>query len=332
LYDLATAQIECIEHKDNFARFAAQPLERGFGNTLGNALRRVLLSSLQGAAVNWVNIAGIQHEFTTVPYMKESVIDFLLNVKAIRLRPLTGKPGKLFLDVEGEGCIYAADIEPSIDFEIVNPELYLATLDSSEAKLQVEFNVVLGRGYVPATSKEGLSIGVIPIDAIFTPIRKVNYTIEPMHIGQQAGYERLMLEVWADGTISPSEALHHAAQILVEQFSVFVAAAKPPQEEGEGELAAIPADQYNLPIDQLGFSLRTYSRLRRNKVTSLGELLDLGKAGFLTLKRLGPKSLEEVEQRLSEMGLTLAAETKGTVVEEEIEEEKELAPLEEGTL
>lgn len=331
MYDLATAQIECVEYKDNFARFAAQPLERGFGNTLGNALRRVLLNALQGAAINWVNITGTQHEFTTVPYMKESVIDFILNVKAIRLRPLTKKPGKLLLDIDGEGCVYAADIEPSVDFDIVNPELYLATLDSPDAKLEVEFNVVLGRGYASATSKEGLSIGVIPIDAIFTPMRKVNYTIEPMHIGQQAGYERLILEVWTDGTISPPEALHHAAQILVEQFSGFVAAAKPPQEEGEGELAAIPADQYNLPIDQLGLSLRTYNRLRRNKINSLGELLDLGKMGLLALKGLGPKSIGEVEQRLSEVGLTFTAEAKGTAGEE-AEEEEESVPLEEGTL
>jgi len=266
--------------------------------------------------------------------MKETVIDFLLNVKAIRLRPLTKNPGKLSLDVEGERRFYAADIEPSADFDIVNPELYLGTLDSPEASLHVDFNVVLARGYAPASSKEGLSIGVIPVDAIFTPMRKVNYTIEPMRIGQQASYERLILEIWTDGTISPSEALNHAGQILVDQFSIFVAAAKPPQKEGEREPHVISADRYDLPIDQLGLSLRTCNRLRRNKISRLGELLDMDKREVMSLKKLGPKSVEEVEQRLSEMGLTLATEPKGTAVveEEEQETEEEETPLEEGTL
>jgi DNA-directed RNA polymerase subunit alpha len=255
--------------------------------------------------------------------MKEDVIEFLLNVKAIRLHPLTKQSGELFLEVEGEGCVYAADIKPSMDFEVVNPELYLATLDSSEARLYAEFNVELGKGYVPAGSRDGLPIGAIPMDAIFTPIRKVNYAIEPTHIGRQAGYERLTLEVWTDGTVLPLEAVSQAAQILIEQFSPFAAAAKPPQKETKKEHPTISPEQYNIPIEQFGFSPRTVNRLRRNGITKFGELVEKTDKEFLSLKELGPKSLKEVQQQLKELGLTLATEAMGAIEEAKGEEEIE---------
>ncbi|PQP34127.1 DNA-directed RNA polymerase subunit alpha, partial [Desulfobacteraceae bacterium SEEP-SAG9] len=169
------ARIECIEEEANFGRFLVEPLEKGFGVTLGNALRRVLLGYIPGAAVTRIIIEGVQHEFSTIPCVKEEVTEFLLNVKALRLKPISGQPGKLELEMEGEGQVYAADIKPSADFEIANPELYLATLDSPDTRLYIEFDVELGEGYKEAESSDNLPIGTIPLDAIFTPIRRVNF-------------------------------------------------------------------------------------------------------------------------------------------------------------
>ena len=241
--ELVTPKVECIESTGIHGRFVAEPLERGFGVTLGNALRRVLLGSLLGAAVNWIKIEGIQHEFSSIPHVKEDATDLLLNVKALRLRPVTGQPGKLFLEVDREGKVHASDIKPSADFEIANPELYLATLDSNEVKLEVEFNVILGRGYMPASHGDGLSIGVIPVDAIFTPVRKVNYIVEPTRIGPHTGYEKLIIDIWTDNTISPAEAVSQSAEILQDQFSFFssfTVASSEEDEEGISDLLPTP--------------------------------------------------------------------------------------------
>lgn len=178
---LVVPKVECIESGDNYGRFMAEPLEKGFGVTLGNTIRRVLLSQLQGAAVTRVKIEGIQHEFSTIPYVREDATEFLLNLKELRIKPLAGIPGKLVLDVEGEGRITAADINPSADFEIANPDLYLATLDSAEARLYIELDVELDSGYREAESTDNMAIGVIPVDAIFSPMKKVNYTVEPIY-------------------------------------------------------------------------------------------------------------------------------------------------------
>jgi DNA-directed RNA polymerase subunit alpha len=227
LSETVTPQIECAELSDKYGRFVIEPMERGFGITLGNALRRVILSSLPGAAVTWIRIDGIQHEFSTIPHMKEDTVDFLLNVKTIRLRPLTSHSGILKLEAEGEGDVLAGNIQPSADFEVVNPDLHLATLDSTKAKLNVEFNIEKGTGYRPAgqgyqgwEQGEHLPIGVIPVDAIFTPARKVNYTVETTSVGQRS-YERLILDVWTDGTTSPVDAVSHSAHLLIEQFQLF---------------------------------------------------------------------------------------------------------------
>jgi DNA-directed RNA polymerase subunit alpha len=307
LSDLVTPRVECIESTSNYGRFVAEPLERGFGVTLGNALRRVLLSSLLGAAVNWVKIEGIQHEFSAIPHVKEDATEFLLNIKNLRLRSVTGQPGKLFLDAEHEGKVFASDITPSADFEIANPECYLATVDSDEGRLKVEFNVTLGRGYTPAGHGDGLSIGVIPVDAIFTPVRKVNFLVEPTRIGAETGYEKLILDVWTDETISPTEAVSQSSAILEEQFSFFTTFVLVPSEETE-EGAPTPLsspEQYELPLENLKLPPRVYNCLKRNKISKVGELLEKSEQELLLLKKLGRKSVEEIQEHLEGLGLSL---------------------------
>ena len=305
---LAIPKIKCVEATDTFGRFSAEPLEKGFGITLGNSLRRVLLGYLPGAAVTWVQIEGIQHEFSTIPHVKEDTIEFLLNVKALRLKPLSGQPGKLSLEVEGEGQVCAADIQPSADFEIVNPELYLATLDSPEASLYVEFNVELGEGYKQAESSDNQPVGAIPVDAIFSPIRKVNITVEPVHIGRETRWERLCLEVWTDGTISPIDAIILGAEILTEQLSPFVDYARVSQIEEEKQLVrlSIPDEKYNMSIEQLDLSVRTINSLRRSNITTVGELMTKGEKELLSIRNFGQKSKQELEERLKALGLSLA--------------------------
>ena len=317
---LAIPNIECVESINNFGRFLAEPLEKGFGVTLGNALRRVLLSYLPGAAVTRVKIEGVQHEFSPIPWIKEDTMEFLLNVKALRLKPLSDQPSKLTLEVEGEGRVCAADIEPSVDFEIANPELYLATLDSPEAKLYVEFDVELGEGYREAESSNNLPIGTIPVDAIFTPVRKANFTIEPIHIGQETSRERLYLEVWTDGTISPADAMSHSADILIKQLYPFVDYTRVSRVEAEKELIrlSIPDEKYDMPVDQLDLSVRTMNCLRRGGITTVGELISKGEKELLSLRNFGQKSKQELDERLKELGLSLTSQ-----VEEGAEETEE---------
>jgi len=318
---LAVPTIECVESGDNFGRFVIEPLERGFGITLGNALRRVLLSYLSGAAVTQVAIEGIQHEFSSIPYVKEDVTEFLLNVKQIRLKSLSGRPGKLILDVEGEGQVCAADIKPSTDFEIVNPELYLATLDSPEAKLYVEFDVELGRGYRLAESGDNLPVGVIPVDAVFTPISKVNFTTEPTHVGREAGNERLYLEVWTDGTILPAEAINQGADILIRQLTPFVDYARVAkiEEKKESLRLSIPEEQYNMPLADLDLSTRTLNSLRRVGINTVGEVISKEEQELLALRNFGQKSKQELEERLKSLGLSLSFKDEGEKGEAEYE-------------
>ncbi|MBA7663254.1 DNA-directed RNA polymerase subunit alpha [subsurface metagenome] len=337
---LARAKIECVESGDNFARFLIEPLERGFGTTLGNALRRVLLAYLPGAAVTQVRIEGIQHEFSTIPHVKEDTTEFLLNVKALRLKPVSGQPGKLTLEVEGEGQVCAADIKPSADFEIANPELYLATLDSPEARLYVEFDVELAQGYREPLFSNNLPIGTIPVDAIFTPIRKVNFTVEPTHVGRETSQERLYLEVWTDGTISPADAISQGASILAEQLVPFVDYIRISEieEEKEAIRLSIPEEKYNMPVEQLDLSVRTMNCLRRAGITTVGEIISKGERELLSLRNFGLKSKHEIEDRLNALGLSIAPqieestppakeEGKGTVTEGE-EEAGESQPAE----
>lgn len=313
-----SAKMECEQASDNYGRFIIEPLESGFGITLGNALRRVLLSSLPGAAVTAVRIEGVQHEFSTIPHVKEDCMGFLLNIKGIRLRPLSEHPGKLTLEVAGEGAVCAGDIKPSLDFEIVNPELHLATLDSADAKLDVEFYVEQGKGYKEAKPDDSLPIGVLPLDAIFTPIRRVNFTVEKARVGQVSNYDRLILEVWTDGTISPTEALTESARILTEQFSVFSDLAKAPVIEAK-------AGPYDVPIEQLGLSSRTLNCLKRSKITNVGQLLEKSREELEAMKGFGRRSLEEVWDRLEARGFKVAE--KEVAVPEEGEEAEAIEKL-----
>jgi len=330
LSDLAIPKIECVESKENFGRFIAEPLEKGFGITLGNALRRVLLGYLPGAAVTAVKIEGIHHEFSTIPHVKEDSIEFLLNVKALRLKSLSGQPGKLTLEVEGAGQACAADINPSTDFEIVNPELYLATLDSPEARLYVEFDVELGTGYKEAEPSDNLPIGTIPVDSIFTPTRKVNFTIEPTHIGREISRERLSLEIWTDGTISPLDALSHSAEILIKQLSPFAEYAEISLIELEKKAfrLSIPEEKYNMPVEQLDLSVRTINCLRRASITTVGELISKEEKELLRLRNFGQKSSQEINERLKSLGLSLSPQLKDLTmpVAEETEGEESVPP------
>jgi len=327
---LVIPKIKCIEDGDNFGRFLAEPLEKGFGVTLGNTLRRVLLSYLPGAAVTRVKIEGTEHEFTIIPYAKEDVTEFLLNVKALRLKPLSNHPGKLILEVQGEGRVCAADIKPSADFEIANPELCLVTLDSPEARLYVELDVELGEGYRQAESSDNMPVGTIPVDAIFTPIRKVNFNIEPIHIGRETSQEQLLLDVWTDGTTSPVDAISRGAGILIEQLSPFVEYVKISQMKAEEQLIrlSIPDEKYNMSVEQLDLSVRTMNCLRRSSIATLGELVSKRPRELLKLRNFGQKSYQEIEERLKAMGLSLAPQVE---LKKEKEEAAGLAPAETST-
>jgi len=306
---LVIPTIKCIEATATFGRFFAEPLEKGFGTTLGNSLRRVLLGYLPGAAITWIKIEGIQHEFSTIPHVKEDTIEFLLNIKALKLKPLSNRPGKLTLEVEGEGQVCAADIKPSADFEVINPELHLATLDSPEAKLYIEFNVELGEGYRQAESSDNLPVGAIPVDAIFGPIRKVNITVESIHIGRETSRERLCLEVWTNGAISPVDAISLSAEILINQLSPFVEYVRVSQMEEEKQLIrrSIPDEKYNMPVEQLDLSVRTLNSLRRGGITTVGELITKGEKELLSLRNFGQKSKQELDERLKSLGLSLVS-------------------------
>ncbi|MFC1915880.1 DNA-directed RNA polymerase subunit alpha [Chloroflexota bacterium] len=322
---LVIPKIDCVESKDNFGRFLAEPLEKGFGVTLGNALRRVLFSYLTGAAVTQVRIEGIRHEFTTIPHAKEDVTEFLLNVKALRLKPLSEHPGKLILEVQRDGQVCAADIQPSTDFEITNPELILVTLDSPEAKLYVEFDIELGEGYRQAESSDNMPVGTIPVDAIFSSICKVNFNIEPVHLGQETSRERLLLEVWTDGTISPVDAVCRASSILVEQLSPFVEYVIVSKMKEEEQLirSSIPDEKYNMLVEQLELSVRTMNCLRRGGIATVGELVTKKPKDLLQLRNFGQKSFREIEKRLKEIGLSLSIQSELKKEREEATQEEE---------
>ncbi|MFO7995779.1 MAG: DNA-directed RNA polymerase subunit alpha [Dehalococcoidia bacterium] len=294
---LSIPNVTCIEVTANYGRFLAEPLEPGYGTTLGNTLRRVLLGSLPGAAVTWVRIEGIQHEFSSIPHVKEDAMEFLMNIKQLRLFPLSHQPGRLTLEAEGEGKICAADIAPSADFRIANPELYLAALDSPKAKLSVELNVELGKGYVPAKSIDGLPAGALPIDAIYTPVRKVNFSVESIRPGQEESQERLVLEIWTDATIFPWEALSQSASILINQFSSFRDLEVPVAKD----LPILP-EQYDKPLEELNLSTRSYNSLKRAGIFTLGQLIEKGRDGLPPLPGLGAKSRAEVEELMAKLG------------------------------
>ena len=293
------------EIEGTFGKILAEPLEAGFGTTVGNALRRTLLSALPGTAITAVRIEGVEHEFSTLPNVKEDMVELLLNLKDVRIRSLAERAGKMYLDVQGEREVTAADIQPSADYEIVNPELHIATLESSAAHLTIEFNVEQGRGYMPAGSADGLPIGVIPVDAIFSPVRRVNYRVEHTRVGQVTNYDRLILEVWTDGTIAPVDAVSNAAEILADQFALFSRFGKPQSTvvgRGLGSGSALPPDRYNTPIEDLNLSVRAYNCLKRSGLMTVGAVLEKSEEELLALRNFGRKSYDELRDKLIELG------------------------------
>lgn len=302
MQDMVLPKIECDASSRNYGRFIISPLEKGCGITIGNALRRVLLSSLPGAAVTSMKIEGIHHEFSPIPHAREDTTALILNIKRLRLRSHSDEPVRLRVEAKGEGTITAGDIECPSDVEVVNPDLHLLTLDSNEAEVEMEMVVERGRGYSPSEERGKLPIGEIPVDAIFSPIRKVSYRVERAPGGQMRDLDRLIMEIWTDGTIQPRDALTASAQILTKQFSTVAGFGVVPVEEVE---EGIPPRVYEMPIDELGLSTRIYNCLRRADIKRVGEVLDRLKKGdeeILAIRNFGKKSLKELKETLRAKG------------------------------
>ncbi|MQA00390.1 MAG: DNA-directed RNA polymerase subunit alpha [Dehalococcoidia bacterium] len=301
--DLLKPEIRIETEEGDYARIVAEPLEPGFGTTLGNGLRRVLLSSLPGAAITSVRIEGVEHEFSTVPGMKEDVTEFLLNLKEVRLQAFSDRPARLFLEVSGPGDVTAGQIQATADYEIMNPDLRLATLDTKEASLVVDLNVESGRGYLPATVSEGLPIGVIPVDALFTPVRRVNYKVSNTRVGQDTNFDRLDLEVWTDGTVDGQQAVSMASALLRDQLLGFQQLGRAEsQEEPARAEESQPFEGYDMAIEQLDLSVRAYNCLKRSGLMTVGAVLEKSEEELLSLRNFGEKSYLELRDKLIESG------------------------------
>ena len=288
------------ENGESYGRFLVQPLEKGWGVTLGNPIRRILLNSLPGTAITWIKIDGIQHEYSTLENMREGIVEFILNVKGVRIKSLTDRPGRLRLDVSGEGEIKAGDIMATSDFEIVNPDHHLATLDNEKARLSVEFNVDQGTGYLVGSNDEGLPIGVLPVDAIFSPVRKVNFEVEPTRVGQNSDLEKLVIEVWTDKTISPLDALQSASNQLMDKFYLFTQFDKKLEESDAPTLPGVSPEIFNTLVETLDLSARTLNCLKRANINRVGEVLMMPKGDVLKIRNFGQKSLDELYDKLAE--------------------------------
>ena len=302
-------QVTRTEGDEVSGRFVIEPLEPGFGTTLGNTLRRVLLSSLWGAAVTSIQIDGVAHEFTSVSHVKEDVTEIILNLKRLNLKSFTEDPVVLHLDVKGPAEVHGSDIQASSDVEIVNPDLYICTI-AAGGHLRMDLNVERGRGYAPAerNKREGQPIGVIPIDAIFSPVYRANFTVEKTRVGQSTDFDRLLLEVYTDGTISPEEAVSTAAALFTERlrlFTQFGDSIVVPGEEVPG-FGAGPAGKGGqldrVPIEELDLSVRAFNCLKANDITTVGQLLSKKEDELLNLRNFGRKSLDEIKGRLVEKG------------------------------
>lgn len=300
MLNITLPRIKNTKTQGNYASYDIEPLEAGYGMTLGNTLRRVLLSSLSGAAVTSIRIEGVQHEFQDIPHVMEDVTDIVLNVKKLRLRSFSDHPVSMRLEVNGEREVTAADIQVPSTVEIVNPDLHIATLDNQNAHLDMELVVEIGKGYVPADSKEDQPIGVIPIDAIYTPVQKVNYTVEHTRVGQMTNFDKIILDIWTDGTITPDEALRQSADILVRHFTQLATYRATSIEPEKAPLSSIPIPQkvYDTPIEELDLSVRAYNCLKRSNITKVGQVLSMNEEDLLGVRNFGEKSLQELRERL----------------------------------
>lgn len=315
MMEIEKPKIEIVEiSEDNrYGKFVCEPLERGYGITLGNSLRRILLSSLPGAAVTSVKIDGVLHEFSTIPGVREDVTDIILNLKELYLK-LYGDEAKVIrIEAQGEGEVTAADIITDPDVEVLNPQLHLATLDAG-GSLRMEITVERGRGYVPAdkNKKADHVIGVIPVDSIFSPILRVNYSVTDTRVGNVTDYDKLTLEVWTDGSVRPEEAVSKAASVMVAHLKLFqnIAGISADDDNGDGTFTESPeeagAKTMEMTIEDLELSVRSYNCLKRAGINTVAELVQKSEEDMMKVRNLGRKSLDEVKKKLAELGLSLA--------------------------
>ena len=295
-------KIECDASSKNYGRYIIGPLESGYGITLGNALRRVLLSSLPGAAITSIRLSDVHHEFSDIPHVREDMTQIILQLKQLRVKLTGEEPVRLRLGVRGEGTVTAGDIQCPPEVEIINPDLYLFTVDSDKARLEMELTVEPGRGYSPADARGRLPIGELPVDAIFSPVRKCNYEIERARVGQMTNYDKLIMEIWTDGTLRPQEALSRAARTLVQHFQLISGVTEEIKlEEVPQAATTISQEIYETPIEQLDLSVRVFNSLKRTGITNVGEVLEMlgrGEEAMLTIRNFGQKSLAELREKL----------------------------------
>ena len=311
MIEIEKPRIECVETDDdkNYGKFVIEPLERGYGITLGNALRRILLSSLPGTAITAVKIDGVLHEFSTIPGVIEDVTEFILNIKGIFFKSYSQGPKTLYLEAHGEGEITAGDIKTDSDIEILNPEHHIASLNG-DSRVFVEFNIDNGRGYVSSerNKSEDQPIGIIPVDSIYTPILKANYSVENTRVGKITDYDKLTIDVWTNGSITPADAISLAAKIMSEHLSLFInlsddaknAEIMVEKEETKKEKVL------EMTIEELDFSVRSYNCLKRAGINTVEDLINKSEDEMMKVRNLGRKSLEEVIKKLHDMGLGLA--------------------------
>ncbi|MGA8941518.1 MAG: DNA-directed RNA polymerase subunit alpha [Thermoactinomyces sp.] len=313
MIEIEKPKIEAVEISDDnrYGKFVVEPLERGYGTTLGNSLRRILLSSLPGAAVNSIQIDGVLHEFSTIPGVVEDTTEIILNLKQLALKIHSDEEKVLEIDVEGAGEVTAGDIRADSDVEILNPDLHIATL-AEDGRLHIRMTANRGRGYVPAerNKREDQPIGVIPIDSIYTPIERVNYRVENTRVGQVTNYDKLMLEVWTNGSLGPDEAVSLGAKILTEHLMLFVGLNREAQ---EAEIMVEKEEDQKekvmeMTIEELDLSVRSYNCLKRAGINTVQELTQKTEEDMMKVRNLGRKSLEEVQEKLSELGLSLRKE------------------------
>ena len=303
--------VEEISDDNKYGRFVVEPLERGYGITLGNSLRRIMLSSLPGAAVSQIKIDGVQHEFSTIPGVKEDVTEIVMNIKSLAIRNTseTDEPKTAYIEYEGEGVVRASDIQCDQDITIMNPDQVIATLSGKKTKLFIELTITKGRGYVSAdkNKNEDTKIGVIPVDSIYTPVERVNVTVANTRVGQQTDFDKLTLDVTTNGTLGPDEAVSLAAKVLSEHLSIFINlsdAAKNVPVITEGPKGQEPSSM-TMSIDELELSVRSYNCLKRAGINTVEELCSKTPEDMMKVRNLGRKSLEEVLAKLKELGLAL---------------------------
>jgi DNA-directed RNA polymerase subunit alpha len=306
---MVTPKVEREAEARNYGKFVISPLERGYGVTLGNALRRVLLSSLDGAAVTSIRITDVLHDFSDIPGVREDVIQVMLQVKQLRLKLHDVDSSHLHLEIRGEGVVTAADIQVPAEVEIVNPELYLFTVDDSQTRLEIDLTVERGRGYSPSSDRSGkLPIGELPVDAIYGPVQRVNFTVGSARVGQSTNYDRLLLEIWTDGTVEPERALGISSKILIDHLRFISGISEETFVVGvEKETAGsrLTSEAAETPIENLDLSVRVFNSLKRTGVTTVGDVLELlekGEEAVMSIRNFGEKSLDELRQKMQEKG------------------------------